>query len=102
VLGFGYTKYFNSLIFILYQDDPLVNELVLELAPEALPGQLASFTFETSIARSYPGATHLVDAHNYRYNNIGFPTFLRIQIEIWIHIRIRIHIRIHIRIRIEI
>jgi hypothetical protein len=96
VLGAGYIKYFNSLIFILYQDDSLVNEPVLEPVPEVLPGQLASFTFETSIAGSYPGATHHVDALNYRYNNISIPTFLRIRIEIWIHIRIRIHIRIHI------
>ncbi len=42
--------------------------MVTEPAPEALPGQLASFTFETSIAGSYAGVTHLVDALNYRYN----------------------------------
>ncbi len=39
-----------------------------EPVPEALPGQLASFTFETSIAGSYAGKTHLVDALNYRFN----------------------------------
>ncbi len=42
--------------------------MVTEPVPEALPGQLASFTFETSIAGSYAGKTHLVDALNYRYN----------------------------------
>jgi len=42
--------------------------VVTEPVPEALPGQLASFTFETSIAGCYAGKTHLVDALNYRYN----------------------------------
>ncbi len=42
--------------------------MVTEPVPEALPGQLASFTFETSIAGSYAGKTHLVDALNYRFN----------------------------------
>ncbi len=51
-------------IFILYQADPVVEGVV-----EELPGQLASFTFETSIAGSYAGKTHLVDGVNYRYNN---------------------------------
>ena len=50
-------------IFILYQADPVVEGVV------ELPGQLASFTFETSIAGSYAGKTHLVDGVNYRYNN---------------------------------
>jgi len=52
-------------IFILHQADPVVEEGVVE----ELPGQLASFTFETSIAGSYAGKTHLVDGVNYRYNN---------------------------------
>jgi hypothetical protein len=42
---------------------------------EELPGQLASFTFETSIAGSYAGKTYLVDALNYRYNNFGISAF---------------------------
>ncbi len=42
--------------------------MVSEPVAEALPGQLASFTFETSIAGSYAGKTHLVDALNYRSN----------------------------------
>jgi hypothetical protein len=43
--------------------------VVEEGVVEELPGQLASFTFETSIAGSYAGKTHLVDGVNYRYNN---------------------------------
>jgi energy-coupling factor transporter ATP-binding protein EcfA2 len=64
-----YIIYFKTEIFLLYQADPVVEGLV-----EELPGQLASFTFETSIAGSYAGKTHLVDALNYRYNNFGIST----------------------------
>ncbi len=67
-----YIIYFKTEIFILYQADPVVEGVV-----EELPGQLASFIFETSIAGSYAGKTHLVDALNYRYNNFGICLFLK-------------------------